>query len=178
MITYYVFLDEIQFVKDVPNPYLEENTIGFVDAILGLMKIKNVDLYVTGSNSEMLSNQILTKFRGKGDQIHVYPLSYKEFHESYKGDKTRAWNEYVTYGGMPFVTSIDNYIDKSNYLKNLFDEIYIKDIMDKNDIRNDESIINDLLNIISSSIGSLTNHLKLSKTFKSLKKVDIVPKNY
>ena len=79
---------------------------------------------------------------------------------------------------MPFVTLIDNYIDKSNYLKNLFDEIYIKDIMDKNDIRNDESIINDLLNIISSSIGSLTNHLKLSKTFKSLKKVDIVPKNY
>lgn len=174
--TNYVFIDEIQFVKDVPNPYLEGSTIGFVDAILGLMKIKNVDLYVTGSNSEMLSNQILTKFRGKGDQVHVYPLSYKEFYESYKGDKTRAWNEYVTYGGMPFVTLIDNYIDKSNYLKNLFDEIYIKDIMDKNDIRNDESIINDLLNIISSSIGSLTNPLKLSKTFKSLKKVDIVPK--
>lgn len=124
----------------------------------------------------MLSNQILTKFRGKGNQVHVYPLSYKEFYESYKGDKTRAWNEYVTYGGMPFVTLIDNYIDKSNYLKNSFDEIYIKDIMDKNDIRNDESIINDLLNIISSSIGSLTNPLKLSKTFKSLKKVDIVPK--
>ena len=79
MITYYVFLDEIQFVKDVPNPYLEENTIGFVDAILGLMKIKNVDLYVTGSNSEMLSNQILTKFRGKGDQIHVILFHIKNF---------------------------------------------------------------------------------------------------
>lgn len=171
----YIFIDEIQFVKDVNNPYLKGSVVGFTDVILGLMKIKNVDIYVTGSNSEMLSKNILTKFRGRGDQIHVYPLSYKEFYDAYNTEKSRAFEEYITYGGMPFVMSINDYADKSNYLKNLFLEIYIKDIIENNDIRNDESIINDLLNIISSSIGSLTNPLKLANTFKSLKKVAINP---
>ena len=160
----YIFIDEIQFVKDIDNPYLKGSVVGFTDVILGLMKIKNVDIYVTGSNSEMLSKNILTKFRGRGDQIHVYPLSYKEFYDAYNTEKSRAFEEYITYGGMPFVMSINDYADKSNYLKNLFLEIYIKDIIENNDIRNDESIINDLLNIISSSIGSLTNPLKLANT--------------
>ncbi|MCR5458069.1 MAG: ATP-binding protein [Clostridiales bacterium] len=171
--TTYVFIDEIQFVKDVDNPYLKGSKIGFVDVVLGIMKIKKVDLYVTGSNSEMLSQNILTKFRGKGDQVHISPLSYKEFYSAYEGDKSLAWNEYITYGGMPYVMSLNDYSDKSNYLKNLFEEIYLKDIMDNNDIRKDESVINDLLNIISSSVGSLTNPSKLSKTFKSVKNTTV-----
>lgn len=173
--TNYIFIDEIQLVKDVVNPYLEGSKITFTDVILGLMKIPHVDLYVTGSNSEMLSKNILTRFRGKGDQVYVRPLSYSEFYNSYKNDKNRAWNEYITYGGLPFVMSLDNYVDKGEYLKNLFLEIYLKDIIDNNHIRKDESILNDLLNIISSSIGSLTNPLKLSNTFKSLKKISITP---
>lgn len=171
--TNYIFIDEIQLVKDVNNPYLEGSKIGFTDVILGLMKIPHADVYVTGSNSEMLSKNILTKFRGKGDQIHVRPLSYKEFYEAYTKDKSRAWDEYINYGGLPFIMSLEDYTDKAEYLKNLFTEIYIKDIMDNNDIRSNEAILNDLLNIISSSIGSLTNPLKLSKTFKSVKNVAI-----
>ena len=173
--TNYIFIDEIQLVKDVVNPYLEGSKITFTDVILGLMKIPHVDLYVTGSNSEMLSKNILTRFRGKGDQVYVRPLSYSEFYNSYKNDKNRAWNEYITYGGLPFVMSLDNYVDKGEYLKNLFLEIYLKDIIDNNHIRKDESILNDLLNIITSSIGSLTNPLKLSNTFKSLKKISLTP---
>ncbi len=173
--TNYVFIDEIQFVKEVDNPYLEGSKVGFTDVILGLMKIPNVDLYVTGSNSEMLSKNILTKFRGKGDPVHINPLSYKEFYDAYTGDKSRVWNEYITFGGMPFVMSIEDYTDKSNYLKKLFLEIYLKDIVDNNDIRNDEIVLDDLLNIVSSSIGSLTSPLKLSKTFKSLKRISISP---
>lgn len=171
--TNYIFIDEIQLVKEVDNPYLEGSKVGFTDVILGLMKIPHADVYVTGSNSEMLSKNILTRFRGKGDQIHVKPLSYKEFYEAYTGDKSRAWNEYINYGGLPFVMLLDNYTDKAEYLKNLFLEIYIKDIMDNNNIKNDEAILSDLLNIISSSVGSLTNPLKLSNTFKSVKKISI-----
>ncbi len=171
--TNYIFIDEIQMVKDVENPYLKGSTVGFNDVILGWMKIPNVDIYVTGSNSEMLSKDILTKFRGRGDQIHVYPLSFKEFYESYKNDKTKAWNEYIMYGGMPLATLKEDYEDKAKYLKNLFSEIYYKDIMENHKIKNAESILNDLLTIISSSIGSLTNPLKLSNTFKSLKNINI-----
>ncbi len=171
--TNYIFIDEIQMVKDVENPYLKGSTVGFNDVILGWMKIPNVDIYVTGSNSEMLSKDILTKFRGRGDQIHVYPLSFKEFYESYKKDKTKAWNEYIMYGGMPLATLKEDYEDKAQYLKNLFSEIYYKDIMENHKIKNAESVLNDLLTIISSSIGSLTNPLKLSNTFKSLKNINI-----
>ena len=101
---YYVFLDEIQKVKSVKNPYLDdvEEKISFVDVLLGLMKMDNVDVYVTGSNSQMLSSDILTEFRGRSDEIRVNPLSYKEFYQAYQGDKNKAWREYVTYGGMPF----------------------------------------------------------------------------
>lgn len=171
--TNYVFIDKIQLVKDVKNPYLEGSTVGFTDVVLGLVKMPGIDVYITGSNSEMLSKNILSKFRGKCDQIHVSPLSYKEFYDAKDGDKTHVWNEYLTYGGMPFVTTIPDYSDKANYLKNLFEEIYIKDIMESNDIRRDESVLNDLLNIISSSVGSLTNPLKLSNTFKTVKKLPI-----
>ncbi len=172
---FYVFLDEIQFVKDIKNPYLDERgaRIGFIDAILGLMKLKNVDLYVTGSNSHMLSSDILTEFRGRGDEIHVLPLSYKEFHDAFDGEKRYAWREYLTYGGMPYVLYLKNHEDKSKYLKDLFENVYIKDVLERNRILNDKSILEDLLNIISSSVGSLTNPTKLSNTFQSVKHVQI-----
>ena len=173
--TNYVFIDEIQFVKEVDNPYLKGGKVGFVDVVLGLMKIKHADIYVIGSNSEMLSKNILTKFRGRGDQIHVCPLSYKEFYDAYAGEKSRSWQEYMTFGGMPRVALIDDYEDKAEYLKNLFFEIYIKDIMESNSIRNDKSVLEDLLNIVSSSVGSLTNPLKLSRAFKSVRKVSVSP---
>ena len=172
---FYVFLDEIQFVKKIQNPYLDANEakIGFIDVILGLMKLKNVDLYVTGSNSHMLSSDILTEFRGRGDEIHILPLSYKEFHDAFEGEKRYAWREYLTYGGMPYVLYLTSHEEKSKYLKDLFENVYIKDVLERNRILNDKSILEDLLNIISSSVGSLTNPTKLSNTFQSVKHVQV-----
>ncbi len=172
---HYVFLDEIQKVKSVKNPYLEdeEEKIGFVDVLLGLMKKPNVDLYVTGSNSKMLSSDILTEFRGRGDEIRVNPLSYKEFYDAYKKDKHLAWQEYFTYGGMPFIMSLETHEDKRNYLTNLFEQVYLSDILERHHLQNDKRILEDLLNIISSSVGSLTNPTKLSNTFLSVKHINI-----
>lgn len=166
---YYVFLDEIQKVVTINNPYIDdaEDKIGFVDVVLGLMKIKNVDIYITGSNSKMLSSDILTEFRGRGDEIRVNPLSFSEFYSAYNGDKRDAWKEYFTYGGMPLVTMQKTHEDKAKYLAGLFDKIYLDDIMARNKIKYDKSVLEDLLNFISSSIGSLTNPQKLSNTFKS-----------
>lgn len=168
--TYYIFLDEIQKVGQVKNPYLPDSDekIGFVDVVLGLMKIKNADIYVTGSNSKMLSSDILTEFRGRGDEVKVNPLSFSEFYSAYNGDKHDAWLEYYTYGGMPLVLSQQTHEDKSKYLNDLFSKIYLDDIMNRNNIGHDKSVLEDLLNIISSSVGSLTNPSKLSKTFKSV----------
>ena len=172
---YYVFIDEIQKVVDISNPYLpnEMDKVGFVDVILGLMKIKNVDLYVTGSNSKMLSTDILTEFRGKGDEVRVYPLSYREFYDAYGDDKRNAWRDYFTFGGMPFVMSQKTAAEKSNYLDSLFDKIYLDDIMNRKNIVKDKSILDDLLDIISSSVGSLTNPTKIQNTFLSEKKIKI-----
>ena len=171
----YVFLDEIQFVKAIQNPYLDDKDarIGFIDVILGLMRLRNIDLYVTGSNSHMLSSDILTQFRGRGDEVHVLPLSYKEFHDAFDGDERYAWREYLTYGGMPYVLYLKTHEEKSKYLKDLFENVYIKDVLERNRILNDKSILEDLLNIISSAIGSLTNPAKLSNTFHSIKHVQI-----
>lgn len=172
---YYIFLDEIQKVAEIPNPYLPESDekIGFVDVVLGLMKIKNADIYVTGSNSKMLSSDILTEFRGRGDEIKVNPLSFSEFYTAFEGDKRDAWREYFTYGGMPLVLMQRTHEDKSKYLSDLFSKIYIDDIMNRNNIGHDKSVLEDLLNIISSSVGSLTNPSKLSKTFKSIKNISV-----
>ena len=171
----YVFLDEIQFVKDIQNPYLDDKDarIGFIDVILGLMRLRNIDLYVTGSNSHMLSSDILTQFRGRGDEVHVLPLSYKEFHDAFDGDERYAWREYLTYGGMPYVLYLKTHEEKSKYLKDLFENVYIKDVLERNRIVNDKSILEDLLNIISSAVGSLTNPAKLSNTFHSIKHIQI-----
>ncbi len=172
---YYVFIDEIQKVSDIQNPYVNDPdaTVGFADVLLGLMKIKNVDLYVTGSNSKMLSSDILTEFKDRGDEIRVAPLSYREFYEAYQGDKHSAWKEYFTYGGMPLAVSKKTHEEKSKYLKDLFKKTYITDVVERNHIRKDVTVLEDLLNIVSSSIGSLTNSAKLSKTFKSVKQIDI-----
>ena len=172
---YYIFLDEIQKVAEIPNPYLPDSDekIGFVDVVLGLMKIKNADIYVTGSNSKMLSSDILTEFRGRGDEIKVNPLSFSEFYTAFEGDKRDAWREYFTYGGMPLVLMQRTHEDKSKYLSDLFSKIYLDDIMNRNNIGHDKSVLEDLLNIISSSVGSLTNPSKLSKTFKSIKNISV-----
>ncbi len=172
---FYVFIDEIQMVYDIQNPYVDikEATIGFVDVLLGLMKLKNVDLYVTGSNSKMLSTDILTQFKDRGDEIKVNPLSYKEFYDAYGENKAGCWKEYFTYGGMPFVVSKKGHEEKSKYLKGLFTKTYITDVIERNKIKNDVDILEDLLNILSSSIGSLTNPSKLSNTFQSIKNVKI-----
>lgn len=172
---YYVFLDEIQKVVSIQNPYIKdvEDKIGFVDVILGLMKRENVDIYVTGSNSKMLSSDILTEFRGRGDEIRVNPLSYEEFYNAYKGDKRNAWREYFTYGGMPLVLKKPTHEEKAKYLQGLFDKIYLSDIMERNLIIYEKSVLDDLLNIVSSSVGSLTNPTKISKTFKSERQLSI-----
>ena len=151
---YYVILDEIQLVK------------GFEFVLNGLLYEKNLDVYVTGSNSKFLSSDIITEFRGRGDQIKVNPLSFAEFLSAFNGDKYEAWNEYVTYGGMPLILSKKNDEEKSQYLKELFEQTYIKDIVERNNIQRID-ILDSLINMLASSVGSLTNPQKLFDTFKS-----------
>ena len=155
---YYFLLDEIQLLGD------------FVFALNGLLSHDNYDIYVTGSNSKMLSKDVITEFRGRGDQIHIYPLSFKEYYDSVNLSFEDAYLEYQYYGGMPYLLSIDDEKRKQEYLKDLFSEIYIKDITERNGIKNIDSF-ETLLNILSSSIGSYTNPGKLEKTFKSVEKV-------
>ena len=172
---YYVFLDEIQKVATIPNPYVpnSDEKVGFVDVLLGLMKIKNLDLYVTGSNSKMLSSDILTEFRGRGDEIRVNPLSYKEFYDAYGEDKRHAWRDYFTYGGMPLILQQKTSKEKSKYLHDLFDKIYLDDIMARHKISYDKYVLDDLLDIVASSVGSLTNPIKIANTFSSLKGLSV-----
>ena len=171
---YYVFIDEIQFSRSVKNPYIDDDDekITFVDTLLSLMKRKNLDIYVTGSNSKMLSKDILTQFRDRGDEIHVYPLSFAEMSSCYE-DKDKAWEDYVLCGGMPFVLGLETFEEKSRYLKGLFEETYIKDIVDRNQIKNNEEVLEVLLDFVSSAVGSLTNPLKLSNRYASEKKINI-----
>ena len=171
---YYIFIDEIQFSRSVKNPYIddEDEKITFVDTLLSLMKRKNLDIYVTGSNSKMLSKDILTQFRDRGDEIHVYPLSFAEMSSCYE-DKDKAWEDYVLCGGMPFVLEMDTFEEKSRYLKGLFEETYIKDIIDRKQIKNSEEVLEVLLDFVSSAVGSLTNPLKLSNRYASEKKINI-----
>lgn len=172
---YYVFIDEIQFVSEIQNPYVDdpEAKITFVDVIIGLMQKKNVDVYVTGSNSKMLSSDVLTQFRDRGDEIRVFPLSFAEFYEVYEGDKRGAWQDYYTYGGMPFVVTLDSHEEKAKYLRDLFERTYIKDVIDRNKIQNGAEVLDILLDVLASSVGSLTNPSKLSKTFKSERQISI-----
>lgn len=172
---YYVFLDEIQKVVTIQNPYVEgvEDKISFVDVVLGLMKRENIDVYVTGSNSKMLSSDILTEFRGRGDEIRVNPLSFAEFYNAFEGDKRDAWQEYYTYGGLPLVLAKKGHEEKAKYLSTLFDTIYLSDIMDRNSLAHEKNLLDDILNLISSSIGSLTNANKIANTFKSERQISV-----
>lgn len=172
---FYVFIDEIQKSSEVVNPYTNDlnEPITFVDTILGLQKLKNVDIYVTGSNSKMLSSDVLTMFRGRGDEIRIRPLSYSEFYNAYPDDKRHAWRDYWTYGGMPYVLSLNSHKEKSDYLQGLFSKIYLKDVLERNNVKNDALVLEDLLNYLSSSIGSLTNPTSLARTFASEKNIRI-----
>ena len=153
---YYVLLDEVQL-------------LGEFEAILNsLTRMKNVDVYVTGSNARFLSKDVITEFRGRGDEVHMYPLSFAEFMSVYPGTKQDGWNEYMLYGGLPLVLSFTTPDQKIAFLKSLFEENYISDIVGRHNIRN-KAELEELLNILSSAIGSLTNPEKLSATFRSVK---------
>ncbi len=153
---YYIMLDEVQ--------YLER----FEEVLNSLMHIENVDIYVTGSNSKFLSSDVITEFRGRGDEIHVYPLSFREFFSVFEGTKEEAWDRYFTYGGMPLVLSYNTPQEKSEYLHSLFDKVYVSDIIERHNVRN-KAELNELLDILGSSIGTLTNPLKLSRIYMSEK---------
>lgn len=153
---YYVLLDEVQMLDD------------FESVLNSLGRKKNVDVYVTGSNAKFLSKDIITEFRGRGDEVHMYPLTYSEFMSVYDGDKQEGWRDYVLFGGIPLVLGLETADQKSDFLKSLFEETYISDITGRNNIRN-KAELEELLNILSSAIGSLTNPSKLSATFKSVK---------
>ncbi len=172
---YYILIDEIQFVSEIQNPYVDDPNakINFIDVVLGLMKIKNADVYVTGSNSKMLSSDILTQFRDRGDEIRVYPLSFAEVYAVYQGNKYNAWIDYCTYGGMPVTLTLTSHEQKSQYLRDLFARTYLRDVVERHSIQNDTEVLEDLLNIIASSTGSLTNPTKLSNTFASEKHLKI-----
>ena len=172
---YYIFIDEIQFVSEIQNPYVDNKDakITFIDVILGFMNMDNADVYVTGSNSKMLSSDILTQFRDRGDEIRVYPLSFAEFYNEYEGDKRGAWQDYYTYGGMPLAISLESHEEKSKYLKDLFDRTYIKDVLERHEIKNDTEVLDILLDVLASGIGSLTNPSKLANTFKSERQIGI-----
>ncbi len=172
---YYIFIDEIQFVSEIQNPYVdnEDAKITFIDVILGFMHMDNADVYVAGSNSKMLSSDILTQFRDRGDEIRVYPLSFAEFYNEYEGDKRGAWQDYYTYGGMPLATLLESHEEQSRYLKDLFDRTYIKDVLERHEIKNDTEVLDILLDVLASGIGSLTNPSKLANTFKSERQIGI-----
>lgn len=143
--------------------------------IIFILRIKNIDIYVTGSNSKFLSTDIITEFRGRGEDIKIYPLSYSEFMSVYDGDKLDGWVEYITFGGLPLVLSMKSDERKMSYLKEQQKNVYINDVIERNKIKNDLELVS-LIEIISSSIGSLSNPKKLSDTFKTTASINIDPK--
>ena len=150
----YVFLDEVQFVD------------GFAKLLNGLNRYSNLDIYVTGSNSKFLSTDILTEFRGRGDEVRVYPLNYAEFVSAFEGSKEEAWKNYYTYGGLPQILARKKDELKAKYLRDLFSKVYLADIVERNSLRGDV-VMDTLVNILASSVGSLTNPSKLANTFAS-----------
>ena len=153
--THYLLLDEIQLVEQ------------FEFLLTGLLYKKNLDIYVTGSNSRFLSSDLITEFRGRDDQIRIYPLSFSEFMSVFSKSKFEGWGEYITYGGMPLVLSMTTDQEKADYLKDLFNHTYFKDIVDRYSIRRVD-ILDSLVNILASTVGSLTNPQKIYRTYQSL----------
>ena len=164
---YYLFVYEIQMSDEVANPYNPDGKrITFYDALNDLRGLSNLDVYVTGSNSKMLSSDILTEFRGRSDEIRVHPLSFAEYYSAVGGDKNEAFDEYAFYGGMPLILSRPNDATKMNYLKSLFQEVYIKDIVERKRIER-QDVLEQILDLLCSSVGSLTNPTKIANTLKS-----------
>ena len=151
---YYIMLDEVQMLRE------------FEEVLNSLLHIRNADIYVTGSNSKFLSKDVITEFRGRGDEVHINPLTFKEFMEAYDGDMYHGWAEYVVYGGLPLTVTMKTEEQKINYLTNLFKETYLKDIIERHHIEKTQEL-EDLVNILASAIGSLTNPPKIEATFKS-----------
>lgn len=157
---YYILLDEVQMLEE------------FEEVLNSLLHIANADIYVTGSNSRFLSKDIITEFRGRGDEVHIYPLSFREFMEARDGDRYQGWADYVTYGGLPLITMMKTEEQKTGYLTRLFEETYIRDIMERNHIEKVQEL-NDLINVLASSVGSLTNPSRIKATFQSVIQSDI-----
>lgn len=157
---YYILLDEVQMVTD------------FTDVLNSLLHISNVDIYVTGSNSHFLSTDVVTEFRGRGDEIHLFPLSFSEYCEGYKGSVNQAWKDYYTYGGLPLILNLDTDKKKEDYLNNIYKSVYLVDVLERHKIKN-VGEFDELVKIIASSIGAPCNPTKLSNTFKSVKNVSI-----
>ena len=157
---YYLLLDEVQLLDD------------FEEVLNSLLHIPNLDIYVTGSNSRFLSKDIITEFRGRGDEIHVFPLTFKEYMQGYSGDAYRGFADYIMYGGLPLILSMKTEEQKVEYLTRLFEETYIKDIRERNRIDKIQEL-NDLINVLASAVGSLTNPSKIEATFKSKLHSDI-----
>ncbi len=155
---YYLLLDEVQFM-----PRFEE-------VLNSLLRMSNIDVYVTGSNSKFLSSDIVTEFRGRGDEIRIYPLSFAEFYSAYEGDYDDAWNEYMIYGGLPQVASFQTERQKAEYLKNIFTNVYLKDVVERNHIQNIDEL-GTLVDILASVIGAPTNPTKISNTYASERKI-------
>ena len=161
--TYYIILDEVQLLAE------------FEDVLNSFMHIRNADVYVTGSNSRFLSSDLVTEFRGRGDEIRIHPLSFREYCSVYKGSADEAWDDYVTYGGLPLILSRETPEEKADYLMSLFQKVYLSDIVDRHKVRNREEL-DELVDILASAMGSLTNPLKLANTFKTVKKKTISDK--
>ena len=161
--TYYIILDEVQLIDE------------FEDVLNSLMHIRNADVYVTGSNSKFLSSDLVTEFRGRGDELRIYPLSFREYCSVYQGSADEAWDDYFTYGGLPLILSRETAEEKAEYLTSLFQKVYLSDIVDRHNVRNREEL-DELVDILSSAVGSLTNPLKLANTFKTVKKKGISDK--
>ena len=157
---YYVLLDEVQMLT------------AFEEVLNSLMHMDNVDVYVTGNNSKFLSKDVLTEFRGRGDEVHIYPLTFREFMQVYDGDMYRGWAEYVLYGGLPLTVTMKTEEQKIRYLTNLFEETYIKDIIEKHHIEKTQEL-EDLINILASATGSLTNPARITDTFRTVLKSNI-----
>ena len=161
--TYYVVLDEVQLVDD------------FVEVLLSLMHKRHLDVYVSGSNSKFLSKDVVTEFRGRGDEIRVWPLSFKEYFEVVGGDRFQAWNEYYTYGGLPQVVQFESAAKKMEYLLNLYELTYLHDVIERNHLRNPEGL-SQLTQILASTIGTSTNPKRISNTFQSVEGTTIISK--
>ncbi len=168
---YYILIDEVQYAiakEELKKP----ESIRLYNVLNGLMRLRNVDIYVTGSNSKMLTKDVLTVFRGRGDEIRVYPLSFKEYYDSVGGDKSEAYEEYALYGGMPLVLSRKSDADKMAYLQSLFTEVYFKDIAERYDIALPD-VLTELTDDLCSAVGSLTNSSKIANTLRTVKGVSV-----